>query len=80
MIWERKKCSYYRNDLRYIHSVIKYLLKAYYEPGSVLEMVHTRHSNAEKRHVDKKRAMKCFNCCRSMWGNIWGPKSKKVLN
>lgn len=71
MIWERKKCSYYSNDLRPINLVIKHLLKAYYEPGSLLEVgIQT----LQCRKKTKKRAMKCFNCY--IHG---GPKKKKYL-
>ena len=33
-----------------------------------------------KRHIDKKRAMKCYNCYRRVYGVVHEGTKKKVLN
>lgn len=33
-----------------------------------------------KRHIDKKRAMKCYNCYRRVYGIVHEGTKKKVLN
>lgn len=48
---------------------------------TVLQTMDTiRHSNTEKKHIDNKKSMNCFNCYRGEYEIVHGGTKKKTLN